>query len=339
MLTICYVTGRKDNQVRWFFDSLHRELGGDYRSAQIVVVDFWAEAQRSSERWDAKQAAARREAYRVRCPAPKALTVVPPAPSVWQGPHRRTRDHYYAKSNALNTAVMHARGEHLLFIDDLSVLSQGFFASVREAIASPRPIICFGYDQHLDMVVENGVITRSTPKPPRPRDHRMAAARGRVIEARPEWTYGGALLVRTDVVLAVNGWPQDCDGMRSQDCAFGIVARNAGFKAAYDPRAVSIEAADRHRSIASGPVLRGASSAIHGGRKRLHIFLERCASMRRFANYYGPHGLRGVRADVLAGRPVPTILEPRRDWFTGTPLESYDPTQKVDELRRAAVAR
>lgn len=339
MLTICYVTGRRDNQVRWLFDSLHRELAGDYRGIQIVVVDFWAEAQRAGEGWTAASATERRNAYRVRCHDPRVLTVTPPAPNVWQGPSRRTREHFYAKSNALNTAVMHAKHSHLLFIDDLSVLSRGFFGPVREALRHPKRITAFAYDQHNEMVVRGGEIISSKPRLPRPRDHRVGRARGKVIAAPPEWTYGGALLVPLETALEVNGWPQDCDGMRSQDCAFGIVAGNAGYRAVFDPRAVSIESSDHHSAAASGPLLRGCSSAVHNGRKRLHVLLDRCRSWRRFSNYYGSGGLRSVRADVLAGKPVPSILEPKTDWFTGARLEVYDPGLKVDELRRTSPAR
>lgn len=332
MLTIGYVTARKDNQVRWFFDSLDRELGGRYGDVQIVVVDFWAEAQRSGEQWTAAEASVRRGAYASRCKKPEVLRVVPPAPNVWQGPHRRTRDHFYAKSNALNTAVMHAKGDQLLLLDDLSVLSVGFFKSVHEALRHPQRITCFSFDKHDAMVVENGRIVSSRPKAPRPQDDRSYSGINPRVPAA--WTYGGAILVPMEVILTVNGWPQDCDGMRSQDSAFGIVAGNAGVPIAYDPRAIAIESADRH-APPGGPVMRGCAEVVRNGRTRRDVFFEKCRSgLKRFSNYYGAGGLRQARAKVLAGAPVPTLLEPRTDWFTGATLERFEPSRPNNELAR-----
>lgn len=338
MLTVCYVTARRDNHVRWFFDSLHRELGARYDDTDVVVVDFWAEAQRPGEGWNAREADARRAAYppRFRGPAAK-LRVVPPAPNVWQGPFRRTRENFYAKSNALNTAVLHARGDHLLFLDDLGVLAPGFFGPVREARRYPRRISCFAFDKHDAMEVSDGRILRSRPRQPRPQDDRLAAgSRPRRI-AGPA-AYGGALVVPMDVALAIDGWPQDCDGMRSQDSAFGLVAANAGFEVFYDPRAMVVEGADRHSD--ASVVMRGASAATiggkAGGKTRKAVFLERCKGLRRFANYYGPGGLRARRKEVLQGGPVPRILEPRVDWFSRVPLEKYEAPRTNNELARTA---
>ena len=41
-LTIAYFTSRKNPAIKWFFDSLNRETGGDYTKIRVVVVDFWA---------------------------------------------------------------------------------------------------------------------------------------------------------------------------------------------------------------------------------------------------------------------------------------------------------
>ena len=332
MLTICYVTARKDNQVSWLFDSLDRELGGRYEDVELVVVDFWAEAQRPGEGWSREQASDRRASYRARKRGGD-LRVVPPAPNVWQGPHRLTRENWYAKSNALNTAVMHARGQHLLFFDDLSVLRPGFMGVARGAMHHARRITAFAHDKYDRMMVEGGRIVSARPRQPRPFDDRVGASQGRPIRAPTGgWTYGQGLLVPLEAILSLNGWPQDCDGMRSQDSAFGIVAANAGFEIFFDPRAVVVESADRHDD--GSVVMRGGSNAVHRGRKRKETFLGRCRSMRRFDNYYGPRGLGGARADVLAGRRVPRILSPTTDWFSGTPLSRYDPPRPNNELAR-----
>ena len=43
MITIAYLTNRKETRIEWFFDSLTRELGGDCERVQVVVVDHLAQ--------------------------------------------------------------------------------------------------------------------------------------------------------------------------------------------------------------------------------------------------------------------------------------------------------
>ena len=175
LLTIAYMTSRVEPCFEWFFDSLHRECGGDYRGLEVLVVDYWAAenwrvtGQESSPasspvsmvRTDPYEPTAAERAGQVRRVArlPEAhLLHVPPKPTVWQGRHRRTRENYFAKCNAHNTALALARGPWIAFVDDVSVLLPGWLGRVQRA--RERGYVVFGaYMKLRELEVRDGEVT------------------------------------------------------------------------------------------------------------------------------------------------------------------------------------
>lgn len=124
VLTIAYMTNRREPRVDWFFASLARELStaaaGELGNLRCVVVDFWADE------------SGRRAAFAALAPAGVELVHVPPKPTVWQGPHRLTGRDYFAAASARNTALCLAPDGWIAYVDDLSVLMPGWLAACRD---------------------------------------------------------------------------------------------------------------------------------------------------------------------------------------------------------------
>jgi hypothetical protein len=52
-----------------------------------------------------------------------------------------------------------------------------------------------------------------------------------------------------------------------------------------------------------------------------HALLNACKGASHFPNFFGPAGIRALRARTQAGEPFPKMGIPEHDWFTGTPLK------------------
>jgi hypothetical protein len=109
MLTIAYLTFRSKPRFEWFVASLNREFRDmpslDRASTQVMVIDG---------------------RYPRKLEANFTFEHHSPKPTVWQGPHRLTQRDYFAAANTRNTALALARGTHVAFVDDLSVLLPGW---------------------------------------------------------------------------------------------------------------------------------------------------------------------------------------------------------------------
>jgi hypothetical protein len=316
-LTIAYVTGRKDPRAEWFFASLARETGDDITSLQVVVVDFYAQAQRDGEGWDANDAFKRRAAYRQMCTVPD-LVVSAPCGNVWQGPHRLTRDNFFAKSNTLNTAIMLAKHDWIAVADDLSHLVPGWLACVREAQRS-NYIMCGAYEKRKDVVIDGAQLVSSTEHPPG-KDHRRGYAPLNLPVTCPGgWMYGCSFAAPIEALLKVNGFPTDCDSMGYEDSVMGKTIAKHGYRFMYDPRALTIESEELHHV---GSPMRRVDPGV-SPKDKSHSMLQMYANVDRFDNYYGPEGLRGVRERVLRGEDIPIIRIPDREWFTGQLLSEF----------------
>lgn len=316
-LSICYVTGRKNPRAEWFMDSLHRETGGDYTGIQVVVVDFWAEAQRRGEGWDESDATARKNWWRTICRA-EDLTLSAPCPNVWQGPYRLTKDNFFAKSNTLNSAIMLSRHDWIAMCDDLAVLMPGWLKAVRRAQAGGY-ILCGTYEKRKGMVVEKGELISSTEHTPGKDHRRLHASGGEPIPAHASWFYGCSFAAPVEALLKVNGYPSDCDSMGYEDSIMGKVIAKNGYQLMLDPGALSIESEEAHHE---GEQMRRVDPGVSPLDKS-HRMLEIFSNVSRFDNYFGEEGLRGARERVQKGAPLPAILVPQHEWFTGEPLATF----------------
>jgi len=303
MLTIAYITNRRNPRFHWFCDSLVREVGSDLDVCDVLVVDYWKNNRPlETDKFNFKHVA--------------------PKPTVWQGPYRLTSIEYFAASNTRNTAICHAKGDHIVFVDDLSVIMPGWYGAVKEAIAGGY-IGLGAYKKVRNLVVEDGVPTFEECE--KGVDHRLKHSKdGQPIPAKGEWLYGCSFVAPVEALLQVNGFDEDADSMGGEDYLLGLMLQFHGWKMVYDPRMFTIESDEAHGE--ERPFMRlikphtarskfrekDASHAI------LHMVTQR--GRHKAPNYFGHGGIRALRERILAGEDFPVFQIPEHHWCDGQPL-------------------
>lgn len=290
MLTVAYLTSRLNPRFSWFFDSLHRELAGNYNGIKIVVVDRHGPRTLPSY-----------------CP----VTHVPPKSSVWQGPYRLTSIDYFAASNTRNTALLLAPDGWIVYVDDLSVILPGWMDAVRLAMDGGY-VAAGAYKKVNDLVVENGNVISHTEHP-KGIDSRWHYG-DKPITIPGSQLFGCSMAAPVDWLLDIGGWDEDCDSVGGEDYALGMMLQSHGRTIKYCRKMLTFEDDLAHGE--EPPVVRidkGVSP-----HDKSHAMLHMIHGGRRSApNYFGPGGIRAVRQRILAGEQFPITRVPDRDWFDG----------------------
>lgn len=240
----------------------------------------------------------------------------PPKPNVWQGKHRLTKDQWWAKCNALNTALCLCKTDWICFLDDRCVVMPGFLNAIRDAVGG-RYIMAGAYEKRINMKVENGVIVE--PSEVIGKDCREPHGRRPCVG---EWLFGCCLAGPVEWFLRVNGWPEIlCDSMSFEDVIMGKILANNHYPMLYDPRAKIIE--DRTPSELGTPMRRTAKEKYPNDTgDKAHEALRRVVGMKRSENPFGD--IRELRARVQNGEPFPVLNKPETDWFDGMPVADFD---------------
>ena len=147
-LTFAYCTSRKEPRLQWYLDSLKRELNANGRyllQNPIIVITPHVDSVMQA----------------VTVPEGLRLMVRPPKPCVWQGPHRLTKEDWFAAGNARNTALCYALDGWIVFTDDLSVLCPGWLKAVLEALTHEDTITCGSYEKVKLLKVQDGSAVES----------------------------------------------------------------------------------------------------------------------------------------------------------------------------------
>ncbi len=312
-LTIAYITARKDPKFEWFAQSLMRECGGDVSGIKVLVIDFYARAHKPEDGWTEVDAANRlAEIYRV---AKFNVSHHAPIWNPWQGPHRLTKDNYWAKADYLNAAIALCATDWLAVVDDLSVLRPGWLAAAREA-TTWGGITCGAYRKVNNLVVKDGAVEGFTDHPSGT-DARVRFYGVDGIHPCPGYRmYGCNFVAPIAVLLAVDGYPQMTNGLGYEDSECGKMIERTGVRFRFNPGMMIYEDEGLHHV---GTNMRRSDPGVSPNDKS-HAFITRAAALTRWPNHFGPGGLAAVRARVLAGEPLPVITEPQTEWFTGTPL-------------------
>lgn len=299
-LTICYITSRKDPKIEWFLDSLRKQAAGlAIECLRVVVVSFHdLDEQGSSE-----------------CRSPLEVIWTRSKPSVWQGPHRLTKENYFAASNARNTGLCLAPDGWIAYVDDLSVLMPGWLDFVVSAVGQ-NTIYLGAYRKVKELVVEEGEV-KSFKEYPGGRDSRWN--RGHDNKPMPvdgDAMFGCSFVGPVEAFLTVGGFPEFVDGMSFEDVLMGIAMQNAGFKFAYVRKMLTLESEELHHVE---PAFKRTDKGISPADKS-HAALNMVKSgCKYFENYY-EGGIRKMREEVLSGKPFPVVQIPEFDWFDGKPL-------------------
>jgi len=335
MITIAYLTNRKETMIEWFFNSLHREIAGRTDGIQLIVVDYWCQELDVSH-IETKRVEDRRTEFKKKSLIPFKHT--PPKPSVWQGPHRLTKSDFFAPSNARNTALCFAEGEYIVFVDDLSVLMPGWFQEV-EAAVKLGVVACGSYAKALEMSVVSGelrkvkgmraslsmltsdaVVEHLLKYHPQGVDSRLSQVNGwEPAAASGSWMFGCSCAMPVTALLEIEGFDEDCDPMGGEDYCCGMLLHRLGLKFQYRKRMMTVESEELHsQGVPFKRPIKDANTANDASLRMLKWVQS--GARRKGANYWGRGGLRVLRDKVLNGSPLPVIGIPEHDWRDSQPL-------------------
>ena len=319
MLTISYITNRLNCCIEWFIDSLINQVKEEKPSIpiRVVIVDFNADKRQSTFLSNLESSGLFEKVIHTE-----------PKPTVWQGKNRLTTKHYFAASNARNTSILNAPDGHLAYVDDLSVLSQGWLKRVLKCVESSEPFIAVGTYQKVRKInVENGIIKDCEEYSTGFDSRYLFSIRHCITNGVPDeyvgselvGLYGCSLVGPLEAFLQVNGWDEDCDSMGYEDVSMGFMLKKNGWKILFDPNMKTIESEDHHHL--ETPFLRIDKNTVKDFKDASHKMMAHLKAGRNVApNFFGDGGIRKVRDDVLNGAPYPNVGVPQNDWRDGQPL-------------------
>lgn len=230
MISIIYITSRKNPQFQWFADSLYNQIYSVSKpEIEVIIVDHW---KGDIGRFDYIRGAVD---YRFE------YTHVSPKPNAWNGPFRVTKEDYFTAASVRNTGVCYAKGDYVVFVDDLSVLSPTWFQSVLKAYFGGY-IVAGAYKKSFELKVESGVIIHERQHP---------GGWDSRINFGSKWIDGGHLFgcsfgMPMNVYLEMNGQDEMCDPIGGEDYNLGIRLQRAGYKIFYDTEMFTTESEEWH---------------------------------------------------------------------------------------------
>ena len=321
-LTIAYMTNRKDPRIQWFFDSLYRELSGDYGQVKVVVVDYYAQP---ADAWTDGDVEQRQAAFSALARGP--FKHVPPKPTVWQGRYRLAKINYFAAANARNTALCLAPDGYIVFVDDLSVLLPGWLGQVYDCVS--RGEIAQGtYSKVLNLQIKDGEVVNYVFHP-HGRDSRLEhAPKGDgPHKSGGGWSFGCSIAMPVEALLQVNGYDEDCDSMGFEDVICGIMLERQGYQLMFCPKMRTLESEELHFvEVPFARIIKKLKDPNSLYPDSSHAILDWVLKGRRIMapNY---QNMRDTRSKVLAGEPFPMVRVPEHDWRDSQPIREMDQTR------------
>jgi Glycosyl transferase family 2 len=301
-LTVVFVTSRKEPEVKWFMDSLVNQVRAN-DDLRVIIIDALNRTPDELGVLPSDQI--------------RSVIISAPKPNVWQGTHRITTQDWWAKSNALNTAVCLCKTEWIAFVDDRCVLSDTWLESVRQAMRM-NYAVAGSYEKREGMEVEGGIIKSSGIVVAK--DNRMHESwRSSPIPANCGYWYGCSNALPLEWVLKFNGFPEKCDSVSFEDIITGHLIQNNGFRIAFDQRMHIIE--DRSVEKLGVPMKRSSKEKHpHDVTDKTHRILEWARTAKVSDN---PFNICDMRKHILDGGtfPTPDPSIEHRDWFDGQLLK------------------
>lgn len=324
-ITIGWLTNRWQSCFDWFVAGIVRELKSvegvfNRDKVQVVAVDnkLWTD-----------QSEDRKKKFKDLVADRFQFQHVSPKPSVWQGPNRLTQKDYFCAANSRNTVFAMAKGEHIIFVDDLSVLLPGWLSAHLHA-AQHRYTLCGLTSKFIGVEIDyngmlvkprsiNGGIIIDHNGHPLGIDSRLRYLDSDgVRDCAAEWLYGGTFSVPLQAALQVNGQDEIYNGLGGEDYDFGIRLGRAGWRICINRSCATIESEELHHI--EPPVIRLDKAVSVDGPYSSNTLLNR---LLRHTNSWtiGNHfNLADLRKAVLDGNPFPIMTEPQHHWVDGQPL-------------------
>jgi len=283
-LSIVYITSREEPMLRWFFDSLARQVKHPQR---VVVVDFFG------RKWGDSRL---------------DVVSVPPMPNVWNGPHRLTKEDWFNPAAFRNTGICHCPNDFIAFVDDVSVLMPGWIECVAEAEAK-QYVVCGAYRKVKNILVEDGLVKGYQESS---NDNRLAYRHGGAESCGGQWLYGCSCAGPISAFLKVGGWPEGLScGCGFEDIPMGLLLQNSGADIRYDPRMMTFESEEHHQNL---KVFIRRDKGVSPADKS-HAILHKAQVSKHLDNPSIPQGIAALREHILAGGEFPVPTEPQHDWY------------------------
>lgn len=301
-ITIGYITAREEPRLEWLIDGLERQARPDDEIELIVV--------------DALGRPAQAIGYRS-IPPVKKIVETRPKPTIWQGPHRITAHDFFANANARNTAIVLCTTSYICFLDDRCKLDPGWFEAVRRGVKKRDAVLCGSYIKHCG----GKILT----------DHRRESDPQGRKKCLPSWSYGCNLALPLEWALKINGFEEGCDPVGVEDCVFGQMLGNAGYRLDF----VVEMAVQQDRNDPRGylhPVHFPRLDKGQPPNNKRQVQLERF--YKRTCTEFTPD-LAELRKRISRGEalPKPDPNFSYRDWYDGSPIRNMGMTSQEFEDR------
>lgn len=229
MISIIYLSNRKECKFEWFaasFRNQFSETSGE--QFEIIFVDFYKEE--------------RSVGYETLIPTFIPFKHVLPLPSLVQGKHKITSKNYFSASCARNAGIVHATGDYIMYVDDLSILAPTWLSGVIES-AKTRCVLEGAYRKDKNMLIENGLLISSEVEG---EDSRWKMCGDGRNKGYASWLFGCSVGMPLDTALQVNGWDNICDCMGYEDCLMGLQLQKLTNDFVYDKNVLTIESSEHH---------------------------------------------------------------------------------------------
>jgi hypothetical protein len=300
------MTNRIEPKFEWFVDSFLREcISQNFFDYQLIFIDsrLWYDGEARRNRLSGIVAG--------RC----KYEHVPPKPNIWQGPDRLTTQDYFAASNARNTGALMAKGDYIVFVDDLSVLLPRWLEQVLHA-KQHGYCVAGAYKKVKNLNISNGTVL-SFDEFAQGVDSRWRIGSDRgIVPIDAGGLFGCSHGVPMFFVCQTNGFDEVCDGLGSEDYDFGIRLGKAGCKIFYNRNMVTYESEELHYQL---PVAKRIIKKV-GNTDQSHILLQRVLQEPRITTIGNYYHFGELRQKILQGEEFPKILEPKHHWPDGQPL-------------------
>lgn len=306
-LTIAYFTNRKNPKIEWFGKTLSRECRETgFSPSELIVIDYHAEddGRRESVKKDLGEGLSSIPLYHI-CPKP----------CVWQGKHRKTKENYFAASNARNTAFARCSSEFIACVDDLSALERGWLNQVRHAMEH-HYVVLGAYKKVIDLEVGSEAVTSYQYFAPGV-DSRWNRGADGIVPADGSWLYGCSFALPIQAALDVNGFNEMCDATGMEDVEFGIRVGRKGYKFFYNRNMLTFESEELHHASGNEHFKRESILTTTGEMSDWAIYNRVTkTSIIRADNEFD---LTELRQKILRGEDFP-VPQTEIDWRTGKKL-------------------
>lgn len=291
-LTIAFITGRARPHLEWLCASLMPQMQTS-DEIEILVIDRLG-----------------RTAAELETPTDwgSHVRVTLPKPTPWQGAHRVTSCDYWAKSSAINTALVLCDTDYIAFVDDCGRLSPSWLETVRRGDRERQSVLAGTYDK----LAQGTVIAE---------DHRRQREPTGKTNCGGGWLYGCTFALPLEWALETNGAEEGCDGMGAEDYIFGLMLENNGHRIDFVPSmAIALERGEIFTCAESSSIRRTGDKGVSPNDKS-HAALARFRVLTR--TEFSPD-LRALRARRAAGALVWPLPDPNlRDWYDGQLIREF----------------